>query len=172
MSEDKRYLNSSKDEKYTSHSRDDRHSHHYRDDRHTSFSKEDKSSRHKTSPSPPKSGQSQESLSIEETNKLRAKLGLKPLEVGDSGSKPGSDIFKDDLGEFHHKPAINIAAKEKAEKIKEKISAMKQKRQIESSLAAVATLGASDPEDDDATAWVKKSRKIEEEKKKAVQRVS
>lgn len=109
------------------------------------------------------------SLSIEETNRIREKLGLKPLEVS-SGPKEGTNIFKDDLGEFHHKPAINTAEKEKMQKIKDRISTHKERRKIETALSTIKTLGESDS-DDDATDWVKKSRKIEEEKKKAAERV-
>lgn len=60
-------------------------------------------------------------LSIDETNKLRAKLGLKSLEVGTIVTAPSSsrnddtderdeatadlEKVKDDWGEFYHKPA-------------------------------------------------------------------
>lgn len=135
-----------------------------------SYHKDERVSKHKKSPSPINSGQSVSSLSIEETNKLRAKLGLKPLEV-DTGPREGTtDLYKDDLGEFRHKPAINISEKEKSEKIKEKIKMMKQKREIESSLSALRNLGDTDSEDD-ASEWVRKNRKIEGEKKKAAERV-
>ncbi|KAJ8687858.1 hypothetical protein QAD02_023653 [Eretmocerus hayati] len=167
-----------KDERHHSHNKEDRYAQ-GKEDKHYSQSKEEKQHTHsrddrlgrsRKSPSPigDHSGQSQLSLSIEETNKLRAKLGLKPLEV-DTGPTGDSDLIKDDLGEFHHKPAINVAQKEKTQKIKEKIDTMKQKRQIESSLKAIRTLGDSDS-DEDAMAWIKKSRKIEEEKKKAAER--
>ncbi|XP_014216516.1 U4/U6.U5 tri-snRNP-associated protein 1 [Copidosoma floridanum] len=157
--------------------KDDRHSHQSREDRYSGQSKEDRyghgkndrPSRQKKSPSPAESGKAHASLSIEETNKLRAKLGLKPLAV-DSGPKEGSDIIKDDLGEFRHKPAINTAEKEKTQKIKEKLDVIKQKRLIESSLAAVKTLGDDDSDDGDASEWIKKMRKIETEKKKAAER--
>ena len=66
------------------------------------------------SPSAPVSSRSDQSLSIEETNKLRARLGLKPLKVDDipgvkaeSGEKK-KEVEKDggvDMGEFVHKPA-------------------------------------------------------------------
>ncbi|KAL7302708.1 U4/U6.U5 tri-snRNP-associated protein 1 [Trichogramma pretiosum] len=141
----------------------------YDERKHTHSSRKDeKSSKRKRSPTPPSSSKSKESLSIEETNKIRAKLGLKPLEV-DSGPKPGTDVFKDDLGEFHHKPAVNNAEKAKTEKIREKLATIKQKRQIDSVLSSVKTLG-SDSEDDDAAAWVEKNRRIEEEKRKAAER--
>ncbi len=64
-------------------------------------------------PPPPKISQeetksSDTSLSIEETNKLRVKLGLKPLAVASENSR--KDDKKEafggvDMGEFVHKPA-------------------------------------------------------------------
>lgn len=51
------------------------------------YDDEDKE-RDKTSPQP--SSSNADSLSIEETNKLRAKLGLKPLEVAE---KPAGNFF-------------------------------------------------------------------------------
>jgi hypothetical protein len=53
-------------------------------------------------------------LSIEETNKLRARLGLKPLRIEDipafkeDGAEKKKDVEKEggtDMGEFVHKPA-------------------------------------------------------------------
>ncbi|XP_012286069.1 U4/U6.U5 tri-snRNP-associated protein 1 [Orussus abietinus] len=123
-------------------------------------------SRHRT-PTPPKGGASETSLSIEETNRLRAKLGLKPLEV--ETTKDDSNKIKDDLGEFYHKPAPNVNDKLKVQKIKEKISIQKQKRQIESNLAKIKALGESDS-DDDVKIWVDKNRRLTEEKKKAEER--
>lgn len=127
-----------------------------------------------------------DSLSIEETNKLRAKLGLKPLEVGPSSSSsapppPSVDKdddtpvdkevanlarIKDDWGEFYHKPAGVFNEKSEVELLREKIASRKEKRKIEDKLARIKTLGESDS-DDDANKWVEKSRKINEEKAKA-----
>lgn len=121
------------------------------------------------SPSPAKGGASQASLSIEETNKLRAKLGLKPLEV-DNTPKDDPNKIKDDLGEFYHKPAPNNSDKIKAQKLREKIGIQKEKRQIESNLSKMKSLGEYDS-DDDTQAWINKSRQLEEEKKKAEKRV-
>lgn len=120
------------------------------------------------SPSPVKGGATQTSLSIEETNKLRAKLGLRPLEV-DNVSKDDPNKIKDDLGEFYHKPAPNVNEKLRTQKLKEKISTQKQKRQMEADLAKVKSLGEYDS-DDDAKAWIDKTRRLEEEKKKAEER--
>ena len=125
--------------------------------------------------SPPKGASSQGSLSIEETNRLRAKLGLKPLEVEASQSKEDPNKLKDDLGEFYHKPATNINDIIKTQKIKEKITLHRQKRQIEADLARVKLLGErkdkEDDSDDDAKAWVEKNRRLQNEKKKADARV-
>lgn len=122
----------------------------------------------KAEKSPEPSGQSSESLSIEETNKLRAKLGLKPL----AGSKTDGDgKIKDDLGEFYHKPAASLSAKAKQEKLKQKLSEHKEKRHLENKLSKVKLLGESDS-DDDAVAWVKKNRKLQDQKKQAEKRVS
>lgn len=121
------------------------------------------------SPSPAKGGASQASLSIEETNKLRAKLGLKPLEV-DNAPKDDTSKIKDDLGEFYHKPAQNNNEKVRAQKLREKIGTQKEKRQIEANLAKVKSLGECDS-DDDTRAWINKSRQLQEEKKKAEKRV-
>ncbi|KYN33018.1 U4/U6.U5 tri-snRNP-associated protein 1 [Trachymyrmex septentrionalis] len=120
------------------------------------------------SPSPAKGGASQTSLSIEETNKIRAKLGLKPLEV-DNTSKDDPSKIKDDLGEFYHKPAPNNNDKIKAQKLREKIGTQKEKRQIEANLSKMKNLGEIDL-DDDTQAWINKSRQLEEEKKKAEMR--
>ncbi|XP_066145884.1 U4/U6.U5 tri-snRNP-associated protein 1 [Euwallacea fornicatus] len=123
------------------------------------------------------SGQGSESLSIEETNKLRAKIGLKPLEVNSSENassshketKRNDGKIKDDLGEFYHKPADNLAEKASREKIRTKISEHREKRQLQNKLAKVKTLGESDS-DDDVGGWVAKSRKIEKAKKEAEKR--
>ncbi|XP_060803820.1 U4/U6.U5 tri-snRNP-associated protein 1 [Amyelois transitella] len=124
------------------------------------------------SPSPATSenagGAAQESLSIEETNRLRVKLGLKPLEVAEKPADDGK--FKDDLGEFYHKPAANISEQKKSEKLREKLEQRKEKRKMEQKLQT--TLLADEPEEDDALAWVKKSREIERQKREAAKRAA
>lgn len=39
--------------------------------------------------------------------------------------------LKDDLGEFYHKPAANLAQQRKADKLREKLQLHKEKRKIE-----------------------------------------
>lgn len=123
---------------------------------------------------PESSGQGADSLSIEETNKLRAKLGLKPLEVGygdaNTSAKKDDGKKKDDLGEFYHKPAENWAEKAEREKLRTKFAEHREKRQMQSKLAKVKTLGESDS-DEDVLNWVDKNRKIEKAKIEAEKRV-
>lgn len=106
------------------------------------------------------------SLSIEETNKLRAKLGLKPLEVG--GAKDGSS--KSGENQDVHVPAINIGEKKRTEKLREKMDTTKAKRAISNKLRVIKGLGESDSEDESATAWVQKSRQVQKEKEMAEKR--
>ncbi|CAG4961668.1 unnamed protein product [Parnassius apollo] len=116
----------------------------------------------------PEGGTAQESLSIEETNRLRAKLGLKPLEVAEKPADDGK--IKDDLGEFYHKPAANIAQQKKADKLREKLEERREKRKLEKKLQT--TLLAEESDDEDAIAWVKKSRELEKQKREAEKRAA
>ncbi|KAB0795301.1 hypothetical protein PPYR_12140 [Photinus pyralis] len=130
-----------------------------------------------SSPPPPpeiSGGGSVESLSIKETNKLRAKLGLKPLQT-ESGAKldkqkPDNDgKKKDDLGEFYHKPAHSLTAKNQQEKLRSRLSDHREKRSYDVKLSKVKLLG-QDESDDDAAAWVEKNRQIQDSKKEAERR--
>uniref|UniRef100_A0A182P4M4 U4/U6.U5 tri-snRNP-associated protein 1 n=1 Tax=Anopheles epiroticus TaxID=199890 RepID=A0A182P4M4_9DIPT len=122
-----------------------------------------------------------DSLSIEETNKLRAKLGLKPLEVG-NGTKTfdnasskadepegSTEKLKDDWGEFYHKPAKNLSEKTKEEKMREKLKERREKRAIEEKLKRLKTLGEED-DVDDLKGWVAKTRDKDRLKKEAEER--
>ncbi|CAJ0586117.1 unnamed protein product, partial [Mesorhabditis spiculigera] len=91
------------------------------------------------------------SLSIQETNKLRAQLGLAPLEE-DTGPK-----------------ADNWGDKKRDDAIKEKIEVAKKKREVYSKVLKSRGL-ADDSSDDEASGWVTKQRQLDEEKKKAEER--
>lgn len=120
--------------------------------------------------SPEFSGGAVESLSIEETNKLRAKLGLKPLQVEDKSAKRDDGKRKDDLGEFYHKPAHSLTVKAQQEKIRSKLSDYKEKRKIDCKLSKVKLLGDADSDDDDAIRWVEKNRRVLTAKEEANKR--
>ncbi|XP_033733717.1 U4/U6.U5 tri-snRNP-associated protein 1-like [Pecten maximus] len=108
------------------------------------------------------SGGGDASLSIEETNRIRAKLGLKPLEVNSGTSRDGEKKADEDV----HKPAISITQEKQTEKLREKMERMKEKRRLNEKLSNVKTLGDSDSEDD-MVSWVRKNRKAQKEKERA-----
>ncbi|XP_017476070.1 PREDICTED: U4/U6.U5 tri-snRNP-associated protein 1 [Rhagoletis zephyria] len=149
----------------------------------------DRHVREKHSPSPIAENGAGDCLSIEETNKLRAKLGLKPLEVDSGPTKPSSSSaaaaveakkvapgekelssYKDEWGEFLHKPASNLKEKAEAEKLREKLKQKKEKRFLEDQLSRIRTLGESDEETDDVSKWVSRNRQAVDEKRKAEKR--
>lgn len=122
------------------------------------------------------------SLSIEETNKLRAKLGLKPLQV-DGGGIPGlgdvppgdGDEDQQQQGGVEKRKEVfvkteNILEKVEAQKLRDKIAANREKRKITEKYREMKTLGDAEDDIDDALQWVKRSRRIQEEKKKAEER--
>ncbi|XP_077428033.1 U4/U6.U5 tri-snRNP-associated protein 1 [Vanacampus margaritifer] len=103
------------------------------------------------------------SLSIDETNKLRAKLGLKPLELNDNKKELGTKE------EPLVAETINPALIQKQKEMKEKLAAMKEKRLLNQKLGKVKTL-AEDDWLEDTAAWVEKNRKVSKEKEMAEKR--
>lgn len=124
----------------------------------------------------------EETLSIEETNKLRASLGLAPLEV-DSGptSTPaegdedapklgeGEKLFTEDGVKIVHKAAKNLVGEKESAKMREKLETAKQKRIVQTRVLKV-TKGLAESSSDEeggAEAWVERSRRLEEERRRA-----
>ncbi|XP_056657289.1 U4/U6.U5 tri-snRNP-associated protein 1 [Monodelphis domestica] len=104
------------------------------------------------------------SLSIEETNKLRAKLGLKPLEVNAIKKEAGTKeepVLAD---------VINPMALRQREELREKLAAAKEKRLLNQKLGKIKTLGEDDPWLDDTAAWIERSRRLQKEKDLAEKR--
>uniref|UniRef100_A0A0N5AQA4 U4/U6.U5 tri-snRNP-associated protein 1 n=1 Tax=Syphacia muris TaxID=451379 RepID=A0A0N5AQA4_9BILA len=122
----------------------------------------------------------EESLSIEETNKLRASLGLAPLEVTDQSdskdgdkevTKNGGKVFVEDGMEFVHKVPEHMGDKKRDEDLKEKLQVMKQKRKIYDKVLKTKGLADSDSEKEEGVAeWVMKNREVEIERKRAEER--
>nr|XP_021404280.1 U4/U6.U5 tri-snRNP-associated protein 1 [Lonchura striata domestica] len=115
-------------------------------------------------PAPPKSAAGESSLSVEETNKLRAKLGLKPLETGPAKKEAGTKE------EPVAAELINPLALRQREEIREKLAAAKEKRLLNQNLGKVKTLGEEEPWLDDAAAWIERSRALQREKELAEKR--
>uniref|UniRef100_A0A674ABD3 Spliceosome associated factor 1, recruiter of U4/U6.U5 tri-snRNP n=1 Tax=Salmo trutta TaxID=8032 RepID=A0A674ABD3_SALTR len=111
----------------------------------------------------PQSASGDASLSIEETNKLRAKLGLKPLEMTDTTKELGTKE-QPMVAE-----TINPVYIKQQNEMREKLAAMKEKRLLNKKLGKVKTLAEGDWLDD-TVAWVERSRKMAKEKELAEKR--
>ncbi|XP_058496520.1 U4/U6.U5 tri-snRNP-associated protein 1 [Solea solea] len=111
----------------------------------------------------PQSASGDASLSIEETNKLRAKLGLKPLELNENKKELGTKE------EPMVAATINPVIIKQQKEMKEKLAAMKEKRILNQKLGKVKTL-AEDDWLDDTAAWVERNRKVTKEKEMAEKR--
>ena len=111
---------------------------------------------------PKADGSNDISLSVEETNKLRAKLGLRALDVGGKEEKEGSS----------NKPIAYMqmvqdkADEKKSKELQEKVAEMKRVRDASKKVMAKKGLGdaSSDEEGlDHAAKWVQRSRKKQQE---------
>ncbi|KAG0147665.1 hypothetical protein CROQUDRAFT_655874 [Cronartium quercuum f. sp. fusiforme G11] len=112
--------------------------------------------------------QVKESLSIEETNKIRISLGLKPLPVpGDATTVPESELTSEARAELNYsrRRAEESEAK-KAGEVQERVIKAKNKRELSARLAGrgLADLAA---DTDDLKTWVKRQKK--QSKKLAVE---
>eukprot|EP00887_Chlorella_sp_A99_P003910 scaffold11.g3910.t1 len=98
-------------------------------------------------------------MSIEETNKLRASLGLKPLKMEASEPK-GPSKAQQEAEEAKEKQAKEREAAELAERIAQ----ARERRKQQDALAATRKLGEASKDVDDVMAWVSKSRTLEQQR--------
>jgi U4/U6.U5 tri-snRNP-associated protein 1 len=98
-------------------------------------------------------------MSIEETNKLRISLGLKPLAETTDTDKDAQDEHK------KRKRAEEDATN--ASELEERVRSTRERRKQQELLTKTKTLGEAETEVDDVMAWVSKSRKVEETTKTA-----
>ncbi|GIL77465.1 hypothetical protein Vretimale_2974 [Volvox reticuliferus] len=104
------------------------------------------------------------SLSIEETNKLRISLGLKPLRVDTQPNQAEKE-------RQNHEARKREEAEAQAAELRRKIEAAREKRIMESKLRAVKTLGeAGEDEDGDMASWVEKNRRLEQQRREEAAR--
>ena len=122
---------------------------------------------------------SKDSLSIEETNKLRASIGLPPLKVNSGPPKKEEEADRDGGKEgtlipnsdnVRHKPAEDITAKSEAAKLRERLAQRREKRKQEAKLLTVSTLGAASDDVDNTAKWLEKQKRKAKEKKAAERR--
>ncbi|KAF8972133.1 SART-1 family-domain-containing protein [Flammula alnicola] len=100
----------------------------------------------------------EESISLEETNKIRISLGLKPLT---DDKAPAGD--SDQQAESNYAKLREKEAKEReAKKIQDKIAKVRNRRELHASLKG-ATLGEAEEDVDDTLKWIKRNKKKEKE---------
>lgn len=104
------------------------------------------------------------SLSVEETNALRAKLGLAPLELDDDKGEGG--IVDNQSENYVHAPAKDVRKQREEEALKQKLAVHKEKRSLYDKLAS-STLYEPSEKDMSAMSWVEKIREKERIKKQA-----
>ncbi|PPQ85384.1 hypothetical protein CVT25_006415 [Psilocybe cyanescens] len=99
----------------------------------------------------------EESISLEETNKIRVSLGLKPL----TEDKDPED--KDTQAENNYAKLREKEAKERdAKKIQDKIAKVRNRRELNTGLKG-ATLGDAAEDVDDTLQWIKRNKRKEKE---------
>ncbi|KAJ7475865.1 SART-1 family-domain-containing protein [Mycena latifolia] len=99
----------------------------------------------------------EESISLEETNKIRISLGLKPLT---DDSAPADDKDKQAEDNYAKQRELETQQRE-SKKIQDRIAKIKNRRELNASLKG-STLGDAEG-DDDTMKWIKKSKKREKE---------
>ncbi|KAI0661732.1 SART-1 protein [Cubamyces menziesii] len=100
----------------------------------------------------------EESISLEETNKIRISLGLKPLT---DDSTPANDKEKE-AEENYAKQREREAKEREAKAIQDRLAKVRNKRELNAKLKGT-TLGDVDDDVDDTLKWIKKSKKREKE---------
>ncbi|KAI6237125.1 hypothetical protein M3Y95_00232100 [Aphelenchoides besseyi] len=129
--------------------------------------KRDTRSRAKKTESGESNGKNEESISIEETNRIRAELGLAPLDLDEPSTteesvtetQPGETLFKEDGVEIVHKPSKNWSDTKSEEKIREKLEIQKQKHKIFSKLITTGKGLADDSDEEEGVDdWWEKAK--------------
>jgi len=115
------------------------------------------------------------SLSIEESNKLRAKLGLKPLNISnivveDENSDLPGELIPGDRDKTRHLVPQHWGERDQQKKLVEKLALKRDHRKVKTKLAVVKGLGDSDSEEDDAAKWVERQKKKVKDKEEAEKR--
>ncbi|VDP94893.1 unnamed protein product [Echinostoma caproni] len=115
----------------------------------------------------PQSG-SDISLSVKETNALRAKLGLAPLETEET--QPSEDRIVDNQSEnYVHAPAKDLKKARETDAIKDRLSIHKEKRALYDKYAN-SRLYEPEEKDISVVSWLDKLREKERIKKQAQER--
>ena len=104
---------------------------------------------------PSQDGQGEVSLSIEETNKLRASLGLPPLKIENSSDRKGGETQEEEA-----KKRKRDEDEKDEIALEDRIQQARQRRRQEELLRNTEGLGAVAEDVDDVMAWVNKTRNL------------
>ncbi|CAH8519264.1 unnamed protein product [Schistosoma margrebowiei] len=107
------------------------------------------------------------SLSVAETNALRAKLGLAPLDADDTSKSERAVDNQADC--YVHAPAKDIRKIRESEAIKEKLNVLKEKRSLLDKIGQ-EKLSMPSASESDVQSWVEKMREKERIQKQAEER--
>ncbi|EAU85380.2 hypothetical protein CC1G_07074 [Coprinopsis cinerea okayama7 len=100
----------------------------------------------------------EQSISLEETNKIRISLGLKPLTDDKAPTEDKEKTAEENYAKLREKEAKEREAKQ----IQDRIAKVRNRRELNASLKG-ATLGDADGDVDDTLKWLKRSKKKEKE---------
>ncbi|KAF8656215.1 hypothetical protein AX16_002651 [Volvariella volvacea WC 439] len=100
----------------------------------------------------------EESISLEETNRIRISLGLKPL----TEDKAPEDDKEKQAEQNYARKREQEAKEREAKKVQERIAKVRNRHELNASLKG-ATLGDADDDVDDVKKWAKRSKKREKE---------
>ena len=120
-------------------------------------------------------GDGEVSMSVEETNKMRLALGLKPLKVDAVQEKSRQeerlrrgrrdDERKEEENENGRAQKVTKTEKHDADALRDRLAAAREERLAREKLVSAPRLGAADTDvGDDMRAWVEKSRQMEKKK--------
>ncbi|CAH8486948.1 unnamed protein product [Schistosoma turkestanicum] len=107
------------------------------------------------------------SLSVAETNALRAKLGLAPLET--DGASKSERTLDNQADCYVHAPAKDIRKLKESEVIKEKLNVLREKRSLLDKIGQ-DKLSIPSAHESDVQSWVEKMREKERIQKQAEER--
>ncbi|KAJ9111364.1 hypothetical protein QFC19_001132 [Naganishia cerealis] len=117
---------------------------------------------------------SSEVISLEETNRIRAELGLKPLGGPSAGpgatAEDGAIEDPDSVAERNFQERMDRERRERQEKeTREKIAKAKNQRALNAKLRG-STLGDKAAEDAESTAsWIKKNKKMQKQRAREIE---
>ncbi|KAG6908342.1 hypothetical protein DXG01_005253 [Tephrocybe rancida] len=100
----------------------------------------------------------EESISLEETNKIRISLGLKPL----SEDAPTGNDKEKEAEDNYAKRREREDKERESKKIQDRIAKVRNRKELNASLKG-STLGDADADTDDTLKWIKRSKKKEKE---------